>query len=26
LSGSWNNLLSMITGWYAIEGKERGHD
>jgi thiosulfate reductase cytochrome b subunit len=26
LSGSWNNLRSMITGWYAIEGREAGHD
>ena len=26
LSGTWNNLRSMITGWYAIEGKESGHD
>jgi thiosulfate reductase cytochrome b subunit len=24
LSGSWNNLRSMITGWYVIKG--RGHD
>jgi len=24
LSGSWNNIRSMITGWYAI-GKEPGH-
>jgi thiosulfate reductase cytochrome b subunit len=24
LSGSWNNLRSMVTGWYAIKG--RGHD
>jgi len=24
LSGSWNNLRSMVTGWYAIEG--RRHD
>lgn len=26
LSGTWNNLRSMITGWYAIRGKEGGHD
>ena len=26
LAGSWNNLRSMITGWYVIEGKETGHD
>jgi thiosulfate reductase cytochrome b subunit len=26
LSGSWNNLRSMITGWYVVEGKESGHD
>jgi thiosulfate reductase cytochrome b subunit len=26
LSGSWNNFRSMITGWYAIEGREAGHD
>ena len=26
LSGTWNNLRSMITGWYAIEGHERRHD
>jgi hypothetical protein len=26
LSGSWNNLRSMITGWYAIRGKGHGHD
>ena len=24
LSGGWNNLRSMVTGWYAIKG--RGHD
>jgi len=24
LSGSWNNLRSMVTGWYVIKG--RGHD
>jgi thiosulfate reductase cytochrome b subunit len=23
LSGTWNNLRSMITGWYAIQGQER---
>jgi thiosulfate reductase cytochrome b subunit len=23
LSGGWNNLRSMVTGWYAIEGEER---
>ena len=22
LSGTWNNLRSMITGWYAIEGRQ----
>ena len=26
LSGTWNNFRSMITGRYAIEGKEHGHD
>ena len=26
LSGTWNNLRSMITGWYAIRGKDGGHD
>jgi thiosulfate reductase cytochrome b subunit len=26
LSGSWNNLRSMITGWYAIRGRKVGHD
>lgn len=24
LSGTWNNLRSMITGWYAIEPENRG--
>ena len=23
LSGSWNNLRSMITGWYVIKGRGR---
>jgi thiosulfate reductase cytochrome b subunit len=26
LSGTWNNLRSMITGKYVIHGKEGGHD
>ena len=26
LSGTWNNLRSMITGWYAIDTSERQHD
>lgn len=26
LSGSWNNLRSMITGWYAIHGAKDDHD
>jgi thiosulfate reductase cytochrome b subunit len=26
LSGTWNNLRSMITGWYAIRGKEGADD
>lgn len=26
LSGTWNNLRSMVTGRYAIEGKDPGHD
>jgi thiosulfate reductase cytochrome b subunit len=26
LSGSWNNLRSMITGWYVIRGRKHGHD
>jgi len=26
LSGSWNNLRSMITGWYVIRGRRRDHD
>ena len=26
LSGTWNNLRSMLTGWYAIAGKETGRD
>jgi hypothetical protein len=26
LSGTWNNLRSMITGRYAIAGKEADHD
>ena len=26
LSGTWNNLRSMITGRYAIEGEEVGHE
>ncbi len=25
LSGTWNNVRSMITGRYAIEGKDSGH-
>lgn len=25
LSGVWNNLRSMITGWYAIRPEERSH-
>jgi thiosulfate reductase cytochrome b subunit len=26
LSGTWNNLRSMITGWYVIKGREHSHD
>jgi thiosulfate reductase cytochrome b subunit len=26
LSGTWNNLRSMITGWYVIRGKGAEHD
>jgi len=26
LSGTWNNLRSMITGWYAIASIEKRHD
>jgi thiosulfate reductase cytochrome b subunit len=26
LSGTWNNLRSMITGWYVIRGKGGEHD
>lgn len=26
LSGTWNNLRSMITGWYVIRGKGHSHD
>jgi thiosulfate reductase cytochrome b subunit len=26
LSGSWNNLRSMITGWYVIRGAKDHHD
>jgi thiosulfate reductase cytochrome b subunit len=26
LSGTWNNLRSMITGWYVIGGKGAEHD
>jgi thiosulfate reductase cytochrome b subunit len=26
LSGTWNNLRSMITGWYAIQGDGGRHD
>jgi thiosulfate reductase cytochrome b subunit len=24
ISGLWNNMRSMITGWYAIEGDTHG--
>ena len=26
LSGTWNNLRSMITGWYVIRGQGAEHD
>jgi thiosulfate reductase cytochrome b subunit len=26
LSGIWNNLRSMITGWYAIEAESNRHE
>lgn len=26
LSGAWNNMRSMITGWYAIKPSGSGHD